>query len=149
MRNQPIFEWDEESLIAVCILTDGEDVFYGTARCHETDADMANEKTGCEIAFRRARIKLYRHYRDTCKTKLNALNQLYYSMNTSKRFNPKSYENRMLQRQIHMTEFDLDTAKEMIAGEEQSLREYITEKDNFYKKIRANREKAAKSEQLF
>ena len=73
---------------------------------------------------------------------LKALKQAYYSMNQSKKFNPKSYENKMLQRQIRQIEFDLDTIRDMLATEEQNLREYIQEKDKFYKRIRHNREKA-------
>ena len=98
MKNQPIFEWDEDLGLASCILTDGENVFYGSAQCHSADSDMMNEKTGCEIAFRRARIESIKYYRDECKTKLAAVNQLYYSINKSKKFNPKSYESKMLRR---------------------------------------------------
>ena len=117
MKNMPIFNWDAESGIASCILSNGEKVFTGFAHCHPDDVDMKGEKTGCEIALRRAKINALRGYRDELKTKLAALNQLYYSMNTSKRFNEKSYENKMLQRQIRQINFDLATTKEMIASE--------------------------------
>ena len=63
-------------------------------------------------------------------------------MNKSQRFNAKSYENKMLQRQIRQINFDLDTTKEMIATEEQNLRTYIADKDKFYQKVRFNRQKA-------
>ena len=76
---------------------------------------------------------------DTLKDKIATLKQFYYTINRSKHFNENSYENIMLQRQIRMTEMDLVTAREMIAGEEQSLRTYIEEKDKFYKHIRKNR----------
>ena len=46
----------------------------------------------------------------------------------------------MLQRHIRMFEFDLTTIKETIATEEQNLRKYIKEKDDFYVKTRARRE---------
>lgn len=59
---------------------------------------MMSEKTGCEIAFRRAKIEVLKSYRDELKIKLEALRQLYYSMNQSNKFNEKSYENKMLQR---------------------------------------------------
>ena len=49
----------------------------------------------------------------------------------------------MLQRQIRMIKFDLDTTKEIIATEEQSLREYLSEKEKFYEKIRSNRKHRA------
>lgn len=137
MKNEPRFVY--KNGCASCILTDGKKVFCGVAVCHPDDEDMMNEKTGCEIAYRRAKIESFRHYRDSLKLQLNALNQLYYSMNRSKHFNPKSYENKMLQRQIQMIKSDLATAKEMIAGEQQALKEYIDNKEEFYQAIRRNR----------
>ena len=142
MKHEPIFSWDEETGMASCILTDGQKYYTGFAQCHPEDVDMKGEKTGCEIALKRAKINALRGYRDELKTKNAALKQLYFSMNKSKHFNEKSYENRMLQRQIRMINFDLATTKEMIATEEQNLRTYLSEKDSFYKKIRLNRKKA-------
>ena len=117
MKHEPIFNWDEETGISSCILSDGEKIYTGFAQCHPDDSDMKGQKTGCEIAFRRARINALRGYRDELKIQLKVLNQLYYSMNISYRFNEKSYENKMLQRQIRQINFDLATAKEMIATE--------------------------------
>ena len=142
MKHEPIFDWDEETGISSCIVSDGEKVYTGFAQCHPDDEDMKGQKTGCEIAFRRARINALRGYRDELKIQLKALNQLYYSMNRSAKFNKKSYENRMLQRQIRMINFDLATTKEMIATEQENLRTYIKEKDEFYKKTRMRRKKA-------
>lgn len=142
MKHEPIFNWDEETGIASCILSDGEKVYTGFAHCHPDDEDMKGQKTGCEIAFRRAKINALRGYRDELKTQLKALNQLFYSINKSKKFNPKSYENRMLQRQIRMINFDLTTTKEMIANEELNLRAYIKSKDVFYTQTRKRRQKA-------
>ena len=142
MKNEPIFNWDEETGISSCIVSDGEKVYTGFAQCHPDDEDMKGQKTGCEIAFRRARINALRGYRDELKIQLKALNQLYYSMNRSTKFNEKSYENRMLQRQIRMINFDLTTTKEMIATEQENLRAYIKEKDEFYNKTRMRRKKA-------
>lgn len=98
MKNLPIFDWDNERGSAACVLTDGEKVYTGFALCHPEDMDMAGEKTGCEIALRRAKINALRGYRDELKIQLKTLKQLYYSMNQSNSFNEKSYENRMLQR---------------------------------------------------
>jgi hypothetical protein len=142
MKNEPIFNWDEEAGIASCIVSDGKKVYTGFAQCHPDDEDMKGQKTGCEIAFRRARINALRGYRDELKIQIKALNQLYYSMNKSTKFNKKSYENRMLQRQIRMINFDLATTKEMIATEEQNLRAYIKSKDVFYTQTRKRRQKA-------
>lgn len=103
---------------------------------------MESEKTGCEIAFRRAKIEALKGYRDELKIKLKTLQQLYYSMNMSNKFNENSYENKMLQRQIRILKFDLDTTKEIIVNEKQNLKEYIKEKNNFYNTIRSKRNKA-------
>lgn len=62
-------------------------------------------------------------------------------MKQSTRFNPKSYENMMLQRRIRAINFDLDTIKEMLATERESLRDLIQEKDKFYCQVRAHRNK--------
>ena len=142
MKHDPIFNWDENTGVSSCILSDGEKVYTGFAQCHPDDEDMKGQKTGCEIAFRRARINALRGYRDELKTQLKALNQLFYSINKSKKFNSKSYENRMLQRQIRMINFDLTTTKEMIVSEEQNLRAYIKSKDVFYTQTRKRRQKA-------
>lgn len=142
MKNEPIFHWDEDAGVSSCLLSDGEKIYTGFARCHPDDEDMKGEKTGCEIALRRAKIAALRGYRDELKIRLSALNQYYHSMNMSYRFNEKSYENKMLQRQIRQIKFDLDTTKEMIATEELGLRAYIKSKDVFYTQTRKRRQKA-------
>lgn len=142
MRKEPTFMYADGQTI--CILHDGT---AGIAQCHPDDADMMNARTGQEIAYRRAEIKAYCNFRDNTKTRLSALNQLYYSMNRSKHFNPKSYESKMLQRQIRLLNDDLAAANEMIATLREDLRTYIKEKDNFYKAIRKNRQRSS-SEQV-
>lgn len=140
--NKPIFEWDEELGYASCILTDGDNCFYGSAQCHDEDKDMKSEKTGCEIAYMRAKIHALCHMRDfKIKPMLAAYKQLFYSMNKSKHFNPKSYENKMLQRKIHEKELDLTTTNEMIATERRNLRMYIDCKEKLYAKVRGHRNK--------
>lgn len=105
--------------------------------CHEDDVDMMSWRTGEEIAFRRAKMDALRTHRDVdLLPRLSALKQLYYSMKHSSKFNPKSYENIMLQRQIRAIEFDLSTIKEILAYEHQNLKEYIQGKDKIYKRIR-------------
>jgi hypothetical protein len=47
----------------------------------------------------------------------------------------------MLQRQINLIKTDLDTIKEMIVETQNSLKEYIKLKDDFYVAIRKNRVK--------
>lgn len=130
--------FDEETRTTYCYITDEKGrISIGEAICHETDADMMSWRTGEEIAFRRAKI----HYLQTVrscdlKPALAALKHLYGCMAHSTKFNPNSYENSMLQRQIRLLEFDLTTNKEMIAYERKNLKDYIDGKEKIYQRIR-------------
>ena len=150
MKNAPEFDWNEEHGTATCILTDtNKKVYVGFATCHPDDKDMMSEKTGCEIALSRANIDYYRSLRDNeIKPALAALKQLYYSMNKSKSFNPNSYENKMLQRQINLKTLDLATVQEMIVAEQEKLTAFLKKKEDFYQLIRSKRRVEAKLEQL-
>ena len=135
MKQEPIFNWDPEEGVASCIIKYKNQTFCGVAMCHEEDKDMMSEKTGMEIAYRRATIDYLKYVRDMeLKPALKALKQLYYTMKHSTHFNPKSYENSKLQRHIRMYEFDLETINELIVNERKNLKDYIDKKDEFYKK---------------
>lgn len=141
MKQEPIFNWDPEEGVASCIIKYKNQTFCGVAMCHEEDKDMMSEKTGMEIAYRRATIDYLKYVRDMeLKPALKALKQLYYTMKHSTHFNPKSYENSKLQRHIRMYEFDLETINELIDNERKNLKDYIDKKDEFYKKTRISRQ---------
>lgn len=143
MRHEPQFFWDEETGVAKCVISNGYSTFTGTAVCAEQDQDMKSEKTGCEIAAQRALIQYLTHIRDyELKPQLKSLLQLYNVMKHSSNFNEKSYENKMLQRQIRLIETDLATIKEELATAKQNLKEYIEKKDKFYVNTRKRRQEA-------
>ena len=138
MNKKPEFYF--ENGISKCVLRTKYGIFEGIAKCHPDDFDMESEKVGCEIAYCRATIEALKHERDNIiKPSLNALKQLYYSMKHSKKFNPKSYENKMLWGQIQNWSFDLATINKMINTERTMLKNYIETKDNLYHNIRAQR----------
>jgi len=114
-------------------------VFMGEAWCADEDKDFESMIMGSTIAEMRAQIAAAKTYRDDLKIKLSALNQLYYSMKHSKQFNPKSYENKMLHRQIKLIEGDLEIAKHQLAVLKLDLFEYINDKDAYHQKIRKMR----------
>lgn len=137
---KPIFHYDKETGCSTCIIETKYGKFSGTACCHPDDMDMASEKVGCEIAYSRAAIDSLKYERDNViKPSLKALKQLYYSMNRSKKFNPKSYEYKMLKRQIECWKFDLAVIGDMIDTERTWIRDYINTKEALYQNIRANR----------
>ena len=143
---EPIYTWD--GVLATCTITDDQGrKFIGEAVVHEKDMDFASEKTGCTIATIRATISYLQSLkRDIIRPQLAALNQLYYSMKHSTNFNPKSYENIMLQRQIRLKKDDLDTINEEIAKQRYFLIGYLREKEEFYQAVRKMREKTASDE---
>ena len=55
-----MYNWDEESKCATCIIQEDNETFYGLATCHPDDEDMMSKTTGLEIATRRAEIKYYK-----------------------------------------------------------------------------------------
>lgn len=143
MEEQIMFDWDAEKGVATCILTDKNNhTFYGEAHCHPKDQDMMSEKTGYAIAFHRAYIKNLCYYRDTeCKPTLKALKQFYNSINHSKEYDAKNYIVKRLLKHISIAQQDLDTVIELITDERKSLRKFIDQKDEFYCKVRNNRQK--------
>lgn len=88
-----------------------------TAQCSPEDrqANLQSNVLGLIIAEKRAWRKYYAYVRDnSIKPQLEALHQLYYSMKHSKQFNSKSYEAKMLFRQIKYHEEDLEFIKSEI-----------------------------------
>lgn len=143
---EPIMKWDAVTGTATYTMWDADgNEHIGAAICHDDDADMMSEKTGLDIARRRAEISAYKAFKTKTKNELNALKQLYYSMKHSSKFNPKSYENIMLQRQIALKEEDLKTVNDIIVGERIKLKIYIAEKDALYKQLRVLRAKKNKA----
>lgn len=150
MKNTPYFNWDEATGLATCIITDGSNIFYGSACCHPEDLDMISEKTGLEIAHRRALIEALKHKRNNeLKPQLAILKQVYYTMKHSKKFNEKSYENKMLQRKLKEIQTDLETITEVIKYEKDNLKQFIKMKDEFYQKLRARRNRPVEQMTVF
>ena len=141
MIKNTYFTWDEEECIMQCSIIDEKgNESIGIAICHEDDRDMMSQKTGQEIAYFRAKIEYLRNIRDNdLLPRLAALKQLYYSMKHSTHFNPNSYENKMLQRQIRLIEFDLATTKEIKAMEQKQLKAFIEDKEKLYQSVRKHR----------
>ena len=103
MNKQPEYFWNEEHGIASASIYYKNYTFTGKAYCHPEDRDMMSKLTGQTIAEMRATIKYLKFVRDCeLQPQLKALKQLYYSMNYSKHFDPKSYEAKMLYKQMNI-----------------------------------------------
>ena len=135
------FIFDEENGTTVCQMMYDKKPFYGNSTCAPEDMDMLSKKTGQEIAFNRASIQVLRYEKMRLNIELKALKSLYYSINTSKRYNPKSYEATMLKRQMDMRENDIAQLTADIREIQNHITSYINEKDKFYKELRKIRER--------
>lgn len=137
MNKQPEYTWSERYGTATCTLFYKNYEFTGVANCHPDDQDMMSKLTGQTIAEYRATLQYLRFIRDCeLQPQLKSLKQLYYSMNHSKYFNPKSYEAKMLYRQInHLTE-DLKENKYLIDLTKSELEAYLTTKERDHKQLR-------------
>lgn len=132
------FAFDEKLGYARCLMIYNGQAFEGGAKCHPDDMDMISERTGCCIAEARAYIKALRFKRDhEIQPKLDVLRHLYNNMQTSKYFNSKSYEAKMLRSQIGAIEKELAVVNQDLAEEKKYLKEYIDKKDKFYQRLRA------------
>lgn len=133
-------EWDEQLGLATCIIFDHNDAYYGLATCHENDKDFKSKLTGQHIAYLRARKQyLQAQKKEVIKPKLAVVKEMYVNMTTSKFFNEKSYEAKMLRRKISQLEKELATTNCEIDRLQTELMDYINEKDAMYKDIRARR----------
>ena len=131
-------EYEYDNGKSVCQINYKGMNFVGEAFCHPDDNDFASERTGLFIAECRAVIKVLKFQRDfEIKPVLATLTHLYSNMKTSKNYNPKSYEAKMLRSQIRHWEKELAAANFELAIERKNLKVYITEKDKIYTKLRA------------
>lgn len=131
------YEFNEESGISICHIFDKDEMFIGFAVCHDDDMDFLSERTGLQIAEVRAEIDALKHIRDYELTPaLKALKHLQDNMKTSKNYNPKSYEAKMLRRQVCIKENELAAIKQEIIKRKAFLIDYIQQKDELHQKLR-------------
>lgn len=134
--------FDETQGVSFVCLTDRHGRIYeGLAQISPNDLDFQSERTGLSTADLRAQINFYKGYiKNELKPQLRALKQLYYSMNRSKNFDKTHYEVKMLNRAIKRIEAEIQETKDFITELTQVLKDYIQQKDDMYKKLRAKRE---------
>lgn len=141
MKTKKEFEFDPASGVSNCFITRGDKVYFGSAICHDDDRDMISEITGTEIAQTRANIDMLKCIRDNeIIPGLKALKHLQSCIQDSKNYNKRSYEARMLRRQVCRYEENLNSINAAIASEKKFLKDYTTAKEKIYTKIRAKRQ---------
>lgn len=136
--------WDEERGIATVTFhcADGS-LITEQAYVHPEDKDMKNEYTGLIIASTRAAIRHMTKYIQQQKAGLQALNHYKSVIDQSKRLNPQSYEYKALLKEIKNIELNIEVYMQERKSLIESLQDFISSKDEFYKRVRANRDKKA------
>ncbi len=135
------FIWEEGSQVASCVLFDTatNETFVGMAKCAEEDLDFASSKTGLYIAQQRATIKYLKAQKKKAQIKVNTLHDFYFSVNTSKHFDPKEYLERKLMKHYHRAKLDIKTYDTTIELYENSLAEFIEQKGKLFAQLKAKR----------
>ena len=131
------FSWNPDNGVAACELIYKGRAFKGEAHCHLDDYDFQSERTGCFIAECRAELAMLR-YRKNCELKpaLQALKHTYGLLVQSSKYNPNSYESKVLYKQIQLTNFELITVNNEITTLTQNLETYIKGKEKLYQRMR-------------
>ena len=127
MKQETYYDWNENTATAIVTIftKNPENKFVGVAACHPDDIPYCKRDVGIHIAEVRAKREIVKYLRD-CEIKpaLKALTCLQNNMKTSKSYNPKSYEARMLQRQIRFKQDELKATKSIIDDLNQYIRDY-------------------------
>ena len=132
------YYYDNINGVASCTIKYKNLLFTGTSKCHPDDEDFMSEHTGCFIAEVRANIKVLKFRRDNeIIPALRAFEHVQANMDTSTKYSPKSYEAKMIHRQIKTLKKQVEEFNAALVDEENYLKKYISEKDKLYQRIRA------------
>ena len=107
------------------------------ASCSTEDIDMKSEKVGCEIAYRRARIDYFKEQKAKYRIQLEGLR--HFKSTLSSNIDTNDYIYKRLLKEIKNLEDKIIYCCTKIDFEKSRLREYINDKDEFYKYIRKKR----------
>lgn len=142
MKQEPKFRYDQEAGVTICQYEDKYGrLFLGTAMCAPEDEDVKSEFTGYSIAEYRAKIDYARTRKIDALMRYEALRDLYYSMQHSSHYNPKSYEARRIKKHYMQALGNLKEARVTYQGLQTGLRNYIDTKEKIANKYRSKVEK--------
>lgn len=141
MEIKPKFNWDPEHGVATCIVINPETEckFVGIAECHPEDKDMMNEMTGQEIAYHRALINLYRDKLKTLKKEKRVTDDIYKTFKNMPNFDKENRYIRVVRHRSYGLAEEIRVYSEMIENTIKYIKDYIDNKDQFYKITRRNR----------
>lgn len=128
-----MFDYDKETGITKCTVSDGQNTFVGIAKCSPEDkeAGYQSEYTGCDIAEKRAHIKVLQHIKNNqIIPQIQAYEHLISTMIKSTRFNPKSYEFQRIKAEYDNLIKQYEEIKKQIAWTYHDITSYLTKKNS-------------------
>lgn len=124
--------------MALCVIYEGNKLYYGTAICSPEDKDMESEKVGCEIALARARIDYFKGKKADCRIKLEGLQHFKSTLSLS--IDKNDYIYKRLLKEIKNLQDKIIYYCTKIDFEKSRLREYINDKNEFHNYLRKKRQ---------
>lgn len=141
MKN-PIFDYNKETGETSCIITDGQNIFYGIAKCHPNDKKYQSEYTGCAIAEQRAKIKILQHIKNNeIIPQIQAYEHLISTMLKSSNFNSHSYEFNRIKAEYDNLLIKYTKIKNKIKYQKGCLKDYINDRDRMNKYLELKEKK--------
>lgn len=118
---------------------DGKE-YVGEANCHPDDEDMKSRNVGFALAEMRAAYAFGKDkLQNVYKPQLAILEHIYDCAKSSKKFNPFDNTVRLVRRQIAQLKKEIATLTCDLEDIKRTEREYIADKEWYYKKIREKR----------
>lgn len=121
-------------------MNDGS-IVKGVSYLHPEDKDLGGKLTGSVIATQRAYIAALKKEIAEHKSRLTGINHCLSILNQSHKTDMNSYEYKTINRQALIEADYISELQRVKKKIEEDLTNYIKEKDSYYKKIRANRQK--------
>lgn len=120
--------WDEDKKVSKTIIIDTtrNKKYEGIAKCSPEDSFYVEEYVGQTISEMRAKIEMLKDIRDNeILPQIKILEHIYTNMNTSAKFNPNSYEAKMLRRQLSIKKGNLEAVVSLIDSSKIYIYEYL------------------------
>lgn len=126
--------WNETFGVAECIIYRGRKRYIGRAYCHTVDEEYKSERIGKYIAFTRASIIMYKAIlKEEAYPGYLALKHLKSSYEQSYRYNPSSFEARVMKKEYFKAKSDVEELQGLIRDAKKELAEYLELRKSYQK----------------
>lgn len=131
---RPAYDWIEDEGVMICTLQEGKQEWVGIANCHPLDEEYKSEYAGGMIAESRALINMYNDklYNDALP-RFKALKHLRNSMEQSYRYNPDSFEAKVMRKEYYGAQTDVEILRTLIRATKRQLANYIADREEYIK----------------